>query len=90
MSRHHLIALDPAHEVVVGWDRPLRTFFAQVTNVAADEESNEWTVLWIGCAMEAVSDPALAVHALQPYAVIPADLVQTLQGDWSASVQRQR
>lgn len=90
MSRHHLVALNPAHEVVVGWDRPLRTFFAQVTNVAADEASDERTVLWIGCATEAVSDPALAVHALQPYAVIPADLVQTLQGDWSASVQRHR
>lgn len=48
MSRHHLVALDPAHEVVVGSDRPLRTFFAQVTDVTADEDSDARTVLWIG------------------------------------------
>lgn len=90
MSRHHLVAVDPAHEVVVGWDRPLRTFFAQVTNVIADEDSDARTVLWIGGGREEVPNPATAVHAVAPYAAVPADLVQTLRSDWAASVQQHR
>jgi hypothetical protein len=30
MSRHEIPALDPAHKVIVGWDPPMQTFFAQV------------------------------------------------------------
>jgi hypothetical protein len=30
MSRHQLPANNPAHEVFIGWDRPLRNFWGQV------------------------------------------------------------
>ncbi len=90
MSRHELVPLNPAHEVAVGWDRPLHTFFAQVLDVEADEDSDDRMILWIGADFGAVPDPATAVDAVRPFAVIPADLVQVLRIEWAASVQRHR
>lgn len=30
MSRHEIAAYDPAHKVIVGWDRPMLNYFVQV------------------------------------------------------------
>ncbi len=90
MSRHQLSPLNPAYEVAVGWDRPLRTFFAHVIDTSADEADDGRTVLWIRTDAGAVPDPAMDVQAVAPYAVIPAELEQTLRGDWAASVQQYR
>lgn len=39
-------ALKEGHEVVVGWDRPMRTFFAQVTDPTREEEDQ--ILCWAG------------------------------------------
>lgn len=90
MSRHVLIPLNPTHSVAVGWDRPLRTFFAQVIDEAADEEGDERTVLWIGSTYKEVPVPELAVKAVASFAVIPPKLVQELRDEWGASVRHHR
>ena len=73
MSRHDLTPFDPAHEVVVGWDRPLDTFFAQVIDTTTDEDSDAREVLWIGTDFCEVPDPAAVIAAVAPFAAVPAD-----------------
>ncbi len=90
MSRHRLSALNPVHEIAVGWDRPLCTFFAHVIDTSADESDDARTVLWIGTDTGAVPDPITAIQAVEPYAAVPAGLEQMLRADWAASVQRHR
>ncbi|MEU8376109.1 hypothetical protein AB0C22_23715 [Micromonospora sp. NPDC048894] len=83
MSRHDLTPLPQfaRHEVAVGWDRPLRTYFAVVTDPDIDDETAEGaTPLHLGAA-EQVTDPAVIIEAVRPYAHIPDDLHATLQAD---------
>jgi hypothetical protein len=54
MSRYTIPAQDPDLTVIVGWDNPLLTFFAQVFN-ASIADDDEACVLWIGTAPQAIS-----------------------------------
>jgi len=82
MSRHELDPLNPAHEEVVGWDPPLRTYFAQVLDTAGDEESGACEVLWIGTGFREVADPAAVLAAVAPFASVPAgQLARDRQAD---------
>jgi len=81
MSRHDLTPFNPAHETVVGWDPPLRTFFAQVLDTTADEEDANYEVLWIGTRFREVPDPATVIAAVAPFASVPADLPGQLARD---------
>ena len=74
MSRHELVPLDRAHQVVVGWDRPLHTFFAQVLDVAADEDGDTRTVLWVGGEFGACLIPRPSLR--------PSDLSLRLLPTW--------
>ena len=81
MSRHDLIPFDPVHEVVVGWDPGLATFFAQVLDTAASEESDAYEVLWLGTSLHEVLNPAAVIAAVAPFASVPADLLGQLARD---------
>jgi hypothetical protein len=81
MSRHELDPLNAAHEVVIGWDPPLRTYFAQVFDTAADEESDGREVLWIGTGFREVPDPTAVIAAVTPFASVPAGLLDQLTRD---------
>ena len=81
MSRHDLAPLNPAHEVVTGWDPPMRTFFAQVFDTAADEGSSAYEVLWIGTRFHEVPNPATVIAAVAPFAAVPAGLLDQLARD---------
>ena len=37
MSRYHIPAQDPGLTVIVGWDNPLTTFFAQVFDPSIED-----------------------------------------------------
>jgi hypothetical protein len=75
MSRYSIPAQNPALTVVVGWDNPLQTLFAQVFDPSiADEEEAE--LLWIGTALQA---------QLVGWATIPADIVDRLLHDQHAA-----
>ncbi|HYT89794.1 MAG TPA: hypothetical protein VEL76_13885 [Gemmataceae bacterium] len=74
MSHHTVKPTDPNHEVVIGWDNQLETFFAQVWDNRNAEES---PVLWAGCHRGEVPSTAL----LRPYAEIPEAALEQLQED---------
>ncbi|MFI0796598.1 hypothetical protein ACH4OY_28520 [Micromonospora rubida] len=83
MSSRQLDALPDrsGYIVRVGWDRPLRSFFAQVINTGVlDEESPDAMPVWLGAA-ECVTDPETVIEAVRPYAVIPDTLRTDLEAD---------
>lgn len=82
MSRHEIPALNPAHKVIVGWDHPLLTYFAQVIDRAKqDVGDDDKFVLWIGCSRREIYEIPTLVARLRPYAVLPFDIRTTLYGD---------
>jgi hypothetical protein len=50
MSRHDLEPNGsyPDHSIVVGWDPPLGTFFAQVKDTTKDEDDEAYMPVWEG------------------------------------------
>ena len=69
MSRYSIPAQDPDLTVIVGWDNPLLTFFAQVFN-ASIADDDDACVLWIGTAPQAISTVAALQAQLTGWATI--------------------
>ena len=79
MSRH-IVPLKSdveATEAVIGWDRPLQTFFVQVfrDNDAGDDEA----FIWEGTEFGEIETPEAALRFLEPYCDVPNGLSATLQ-----------
>ena len=79
MSRHSVTSKCPTHQVVVGWDRPMHSFFAQVFDLESAKGSED-IVFWIGADRvgEVVDVEKLAI-ATSPYAEITEALKNTLR-----------
>jgi hypothetical protein len=91
MSRYTIEALRPGLTVDVGWDNPLRTFFAQVSRQHADNDPDDEAdpfILWLGGTPREVPTPEALAAGLAGYAVIPADLIRALHRDRAASADR--
>ena len=84
MSRYSIHAQDPDLTVIVGWDNPLVTFFAQVFDPSIAEDA-EACLLWIGTAPEAIPTVATLQAQLAGWAAIPPDLVDRLTRDQQAA-----
>ena len=84
MSRFELVAKDDQPEIiraVVGWDRPLQTFFAQVfTRTEAEPEEGEATI-WLGTEPGELPTPEAALAVVAPYAEVPDTLAARLEDD---------
>lgn len=80
MSRHELPAAD-GFEVVVGWDPPLGTFFAQVWDRRVDEDDPAAEVLWIGCTPGEIRDPQTVCDAVTRWARVPDGLARELYAE---------
>ena len=83
MSRHS-VPLKPgtnATEAVVGWDRPLGTFYAQVLRKNEDDDDETEELLWEGAELGQLKTPDEALRLLEPFCDIPAGLSATLQID---------
>jgi hypothetical protein len=80
MSRYSIPAQDPDLTVIVGWDNPLVTFFAQVFDPSIEEDA-EACLLWIGTAPGAISTVAALQAQLAGWATIPPDIVDRLTRD---------
>ncbi|RUL86972.1 hypothetical protein [Tautonia sociabilis] len=79
MSRYKFKGRDPRHTIVIGWDNPLETFFAQVWDgEPADDDGVE---LWVGCEIGEIEDVEELVEIVAPYAEIPAEVVAKLVED---------
>ena len=75
---------NPALIVIVGWDNPLVTFFAQVFDPSI-EEDEEADLLWIGTAPQALPAVAALQAQLAGWAMIPADIMDRLTRDQQAA-----
>lgn len=89
MSRHNLQPKPGWKDVVravVGWDRPLQTFFAQVF-FATDDESEEGEArIWVGTEPGELLTAEAVIAIVAPYAVVPADLPDRLTADMQATI----
>jgi hypothetical protein len=84
MSRYSIPAQNPALTVVVGWDNPLQTLFAQVFDPSIEDEE-EAELLWIGTALQEITTVAALQAQLVGWATIPADIVDRLLHDQHAA-----
>ena len=89
MSRYAISPNDRRFQVIVGWDAPLTTFFAQVFALTVDaEEDDAACVLWVGLEVQALTTVAALQDALQAYATLPAAVVAQLQHDQASTPPR--
>jgi hypothetical protein len=79
MSRHLLQVADTNHEVVVGWDNQLETFFAQVWD--ARNEEQESCVLWAGCYRGEVPSVDSLAALVRPNTEIPQAAQERLEAN---------
>ena len=84
MSRYSVPAQDPRLTVIVGWDNPLQTFFAQVFDPLIEEDDEAYR-LWIGTALQEIPTVAALQAQLAGWATIPADIVEHLARDQHAA-----
>lgn len=83
MSRHEIPARDQTLSVVVGWDNPLQTYFAQVARPeqADDEDEDDPMLLWVGTEpREVITVEDLARH-LAPFADLATEMAQHLRAE---------
>ncbi|WP_337847804.1 hypothetical protein [Sphingomonas sp.] len=89
MSRYELKPREDRPEIikaVVGWDRPLQTFFAQVFTRTADEPEEGEATIWVGTEPGELPTAEAAIAVVAPHAEIPADLAAVLRADMHETV----
>jgi hypothetical protein len=80
VSQHRFTT--PQHTIILGWDDPLQTFFAQVWP-GHSEEGWEEPEHWVGCNLEEVPTIVALADQLKPFAEIPAEIADSLRRDHS-------
>jgi hypothetical protein len=89
MSRRTIPAHAPGLTVVVGWDNPLRTYFAQVTHaLESDDDESDPIVFWTGGEFGEVPHAENLVAALAPYTALTPEIVAQLRTDRAACGDR--
>ena len=84
MSRYSIPAQQQGLTVIVGWDNPLCTLFAQVFDPSIEEDADA-CLLWIGTAPEAIPTVAALQAQLTGWATIPPAIVERLTCDQQAA-----
>lgn len=73
-------------EIIVGWDRPLRTFFVQVHTPAQNDDEDTQLLLHEGCDI----NRPLSIHQLKvllsPYATLPEDIENAMKRDQGTTI----
>lgn len=87
-SRRSIPARAPGLTVVVGWDNPLSTFFAQVERIQNDDDPRDPILLWIGGESGEVAQAEELAGPLAPYAELTAELVEQLRAARAADADR--
>ena len=81
MSRHFITPTNPRHEVIVGWDAPLDTYFVQVFDTGIDDTAIEAPVAMVGQTMGEVRCIDRILQVVSLHARIPEGLRDTLIED---------
>ena len=87
MSRHELRALPQAVVVtrgVVGWDRPLQTFFAQLFSI--NEEDEDEAHVWVGTFPRELETAAAALAVVSGDCIVPEGLSASLETERLATL----
>ena len=79
MSRYTFEGNRPALSIVVGWDNPLKTYFAQVWDGGGPEKGD--LKLWVGAGADKVPTPEALAELVAPYGDIPAEILAQLEED---------
>jgi len=88
MSRHTIECFSARFQLVVGWDRPLGSFFAQVEDLELTDKDDDRVLVWVGASYAEIPTPeALQPHIAQ-YAIISDDMLATLRADRAATLDR--
>ncbi|MBA3895827.1 MAG: hypothetical protein H0X36_01530 [Sphingomonadaceae bacterium] len=86
MSRHELRPLTAGGRTtcgVVGWDRPLQTFFAQLFSL--NEEGEDQAHIWVGTFPRELDSAAAAIAIVKAVCETPDGLAATLETERLAS-----
>lgn len=87
-SRRYIQPNLPGLTVVVGWDNPLSTFFAQVNRVQDEDDARDPVLLWIGTSEGEVPLAEELVAPLAPFAELTPEAVEQLRADRAADADR--
>ena len=82
MSRYNLTlkpGVDQNISIVVGWDRPMRSFFAQVHQEVPDDDSE--ILVELGNTYDEIKDVEQIRVAIAPYAELPSDIAAEMVKD---------
>ena len=71
----------PELSIVVGWDNPLGSFFAQVSGRGEPEDRD--LKLWVGAGPGRVPTPEDLAALVGPYGEIPAEILAGLEEDYA-------
>lgn len=86
-SRRTIEPHQPGLVVIVGWDNPMATYFAQVLP-ADDDIDDEDLVLWLGTRAGEIARPEDLVEPLMPYAHLSPAMIEQLNADRVEDVDR--
>ena len=74
--------------IVVGWDNPMMTFFAQVERIQTADDPRDPILLWLGASPGEVARPEDLAEPLAPYAELTAEHIAQLRADRAAAADR--
>ena len=75
----YIVREDQEFKVVIGWDPPLQTFFAQVHDLSKDEE--EQIVLWEPSPPNRIGSPWDVKEKVQPWVELSSEDIRILGDD---------
>ncbi len=99
MSRYTFAGNDPRYRLFVGWDDPLKSFFAQVEDLAHETNGavinqqamigdceEEGLLVWVGADGVPILDVKHIVAAVRAYGAIPEEVCVKLRSDQNQSL----
>jgi hypothetical protein len=85
MSRYTFEGNRAELTIVVGWDNPLGSYFAQVWDGGGHEERD--LRLWVGAGPDLVSTTAALAALVAPYGEIPSEILAKLENDYGGRAE---
>jgi hypothetical protein len=79
MSRYEYEGKEEYYQIVIGWDNPLQTFFAQVWD---GRSRSEHPLLWLGTVPDEVSTAEALAAQVEAYGEIPPGIMARLRDDY--------
>lgn len=80
MSRHTIPSFDQRYEIVVGWDFPMNTYFAQVIDSEAGADEDHCCV-WIGLSFDEIQNPEELRAPIATYGILTDDVIAILRAE---------